>query len=569
MKNFFFILLLSVLFLPNFVLADGMMMAPIGHYIYETDQKGVIFFEDGREKLILSTSFNGDAEDFAWVVPTPSKPEVQKASSEIFTSLRDLTETTEDRGAEDIGMGGVGYGLNDAKQSVHVIEEKTIEYYDIAVLSADDKNALADWLNKNGYRFPEQYSYVLDSYVQNKWFFTAVKITKDVKAKQLQTDMWNGSLMPLQFEFSTDKPVFPLKISSVIEEPNAKAGPDFSQEGADKAILLKSSEKISADLNDYHLQSGTIEMRVSNNFMPNQQYNATLATIKDQNGQMQLYFGVQGGYLQLHLYDSSFTQFNPRTWHSELNVSGPWHYLAVSWQAGETPKFYINGIEQTGETYPQNVVVPKIESKQNSKLYINGQFTPINIDEIKISSSPVSLEKITENYNQGSGKRMAYDFQTILISSFNDNLNYSDAGGRKKTFSYENSAPAPVNYHKPSQVGIELYVFTPDKEQTLPGFDTRYAAWTDKKTIEDLAMDDSGKPWISLKKDKYYLTKLYRNMNYSEMDSDLFFRDAVKNSDSGQNNEKSKTVFYVIIIIGSLLVAGISVFIAKQYHSES
>jgi len=342
-------LFLTLLLAPNLALADGMIIPPPAHYMYETDQKGVIFFEEGIEILILSTSFKGDADNFAWVIPTPARPEVAKASSEIFTALQELTEVTEDQKIRP--MIGLEYGMKDATQSVHVLEEKTIEYYDIAVLAADDKDALANWLNENGYYFPKPYAYVLDSYIKNRWFFTAVKITKDVDAAVLKQNMWSGSLIPLQLKFSTNKPVYPLKISSVINEP--KVAPD-----------------------------------------------------------------------QL-----------PRK-----------------------------------------------------------------------------------------------------------------------------------NYYKPARVGIELYIFTADKEQALPGLTARYAAWTDKETIENLAYNDNGEPWLEAGEDKYYLTKLTRYMKYSEMSNDLFFRDAEANSDSAETEERSRAAFYIIISIAIFITLGTAIFIIHQFN---
>ena len=344
-KKFFVLFNIFAFLVPSVIFADGMMIAPPSRYIFETDQKAVIFFEDGMETLIISTSFKGDAEDFGWVVPTPSRPKVEKASKEIFTALKELTEVQGDYPK----AAGFGLDLMSEKgvNSVHVLEEKKIEYYDIAVLAADDKGALVDWLNKNGYHFPKQYSYVLDSYIQNKWFFTAVKITKDAAVNNLQQDMWSGSLIPLQFKFLTNRPVYPLKISSVIEEPTQK-----------------------------------------------------------------------------------------------------------------------------------------------------------------------------------------------------------------------------INYQKPPQVGIELYIFTKDKEQILPGFQTRYAAWTDKKVIEDLAFNDNGEPWIKVKEDRYYLTKLSRYMKYSEMDSDLFFRDAKKNSDVIVDTQKSKTFFYVIITLSILFLIILFPILIYQFYKK-
>ena len=102
----------------------------------------------------------------------------------------------------------------------------------------------------------------------------------------------------------------------------------------------------------------------------------------------------------------------------------------------------------------------------------------------------------------------------------------------------------------------------------MPGFTTRYAAWTDKKTIEDLAMDDNGEPWMEVKNKKYYLTKLFRYMKYSDMDNDLFFRNVAQNSDTGDDTERPKTAFYIIISLAILIILSISITIIYQFNKD-
>lgn len=214
MKKIIIIFVLAIFIFPTITMADGGLVPPPNRYVYETDQKAVIFFEDNTETLVVSTKFQGDAENFAWIIPTPSQPIVEKSTVELFNSLAELTEVMKGapRGLSETGLGIM---MDTAVQQVEVIETKQIEYYDITVLKASDEHALNDWLNEHGYNFPSTANYVLDHYIENDWYFTAVKISGEYLSGNLNQATRNGDLIPLSLEFSTDKIVFPLKISSV------------------------------------------------------------------------------------------------------------------------------------------------------------------------------------------------------------------------------------------------------------------------------------------------------------------------------------------------------------------
>jgi hypothetical protein len=74
------------------VLADGALF-PDSMYrdLYESAQKAVILYGNNTEHLILSVSFEGNAEDFAWVIPVPAKPEIAVTDAELFWELSDFT----------------------------------------------------------------------------------------------------------------------------------------------------------------------------------------------------------------------------------------------------------------------------------------------------------------------------------------------------------------------------------------------------------------------------------------------------------------------------------------------
>jgi len=61
----------------------------------EKSQKALIYYHDQTENMVVSTSFQGNSKDFAWVIPTPSKPEIFKSSAGLFTTLEKITKTTD------------------------------------------------------------------------------------------------------------------------------------------------------------------------------------------------------------------------------------------------------------------------------------------------------------------------------------------------------------------------------------------------------------------------------------------------------------------------------------------
>ena len=211
-----FLTITIALITPFFTLADGGIFPPPDYVMYETDQKAVIFYENGLETLILSASFRGDAKDFGWVIPTPSRPEVSKSSDELFTALDELTRVEEDYLRPLSFDEAYQVGLKSA--NVYIVETKKIEYYDITVLTADNPDALADWLDENNYQFPTGASYILDSYVDNGWYFTAIKIDTEAISSGVSQQLRQGHMIPLQLKFSTDKIVYPLKISSLMQD---------------------------------------------------------------------------------------------------------------------------------------------------------------------------------------------------------------------------------------------------------------------------------------------------------------------------------------------------------------
>ncbi len=377
MKKIILGTVISFLFFPLLASADGMFIPPPDRYIYETDQRAVIFYEHGMETLALSASFRGNASNFAWLVPTPTRPEVDKVSDELFVSLEDFTRPyyPDSRYGVDYGK---GYYANEVlDQAVMVIETKQVGYYEITVLKSSDANELSAWLNRHNYSFPQNANYLLQSYIENEWYFTAVKIIDEYSNQAIENQLFEGHAQPLMLTFPTDRIVYPLKISGI------------------DVVYSKSNPRVAIYGADYYIEQ------------PNKQ------------------------------------------------------------------DYYVN--------------------------------------------------------------RNSY-------------------------------YPRP-----PKQAGILIYVIT-DSRQTLPGFDTQYAGWIKGEEIKNLAFTDNGDPWLEPTSDKYFITKLYKMMNKSEMTNDLYLRqydsnDMVNAPEWFDEKENSNLLFWLLIGISlflTVMISGLIIFDKKK-----
>jgi len=215
MKKIFYLILIFII--VNFCVfsissADGGLFVPLYRDIYEPNQLAMIIFDDMVEKIIFQIDYEGDAEDFAWVVPVPGYPKLFSVEDDIFYELHKLTQPPP---PSSFGCGwGAGPllpGLED--EGVHVWEENQVGIYYTTTLSATDPNSLVGWLNDNGYAFPIGGQEILDYYVQKQWFFVAMKIQSDEIVNN--SEYYTGAIQPIGIMFFSDEMIYPLKISTL------------------------------------------------------------------------------------------------------------------------------------------------------------------------------------------------------------------------------------------------------------------------------------------------------------------------------------------------------------------
>jgi hypothetical protein len=176
----------------------------------------VIMIWDAATKtqhFIRQASFKSDADDFGFLVPTPTQPELQESENEAFETLARLTAPEvqrEWRIPVPFGCGGCasspGASLG-MRPAVRVLEEKQVAGFNAVVLEADSADALRGWLAKHGYAYSPEVVAWAKPYVEGGWKFTALKIAKgqDDKAEK------DVAAKALRISFKTDRPLFPYR----------------------------------------------------------------------------------------------------------------------------------------------------------------------------------------------------------------------------------------------------------------------------------------------------------------------------------------------------------------------
>lgn len=83
------LLMIGFWLLPLMALGDGKVFRPQAVLAETTipDQRALLAWSNGVERLVIETRFTGEGTNFAWVVPLPNPPVIEEATSGMFTTL--------------------------------------------------------------------------------------------------------------------------------------------------------------------------------------------------------------------------------------------------------------------------------------------------------------------------------------------------------------------------------------------------------------------------------------------------------------------------------------------------
>ncbi len=206
---------LAVLTLSMTALADGVFFPDEAAYrrhrervlINEPEQKAVVLYRNGIEDLIISPRFDGPAARFAWIIPVPSRPKVDKVAGALFHEIVGIVSPP--RKFKAMGTAGIA-----RTAGVAVLERKQVGAYEVAVLQAGDASALVKWLKANRFAIPSAAKGPIKQHIKEKWTFVAARVSVPQAERGLRT----GTLAPIRLTFPTSKPIYPLRMSALNPE---------------------------------------------------------------------------------------------------------------------------------------------------------------------------------------------------------------------------------------------------------------------------------------------------------------------------------------------------------------
>lgn len=212
----------------------------------------IVFAVDETEAKVeahVEITYEGSAASFAWIVPTPTVPELFLSTETLFDVLVEHTEPTfqtssridgdcaaEDAEPNDTDMDAdidSDWGSADTADSfgpppplqVEVISEQQVGPYETAILLAESETDLLLWLNRNDYQVPFGTSPALAPYVASGAYFVALRLANDKDT---------GDLAPLGMRYDGTVPMIPLQLTSIAATPDMRL--DTFVFGAHRAV---------------------------------------------------------------------------------------------------------------------------------------------------------------------------------------------------------------------------------------------------------------------------------------------------------------------------------------------
>jgi Uncharacterized protein conserved in bacteria (DUF2330) len=186
-----------------------------GKAIVNADQTVIIVWDAAQQgqHFIRKASFAAEDQDFGFIIPSPSEPELSESSNDAFATLQKLTEPEvikQPRPVEGIscGCGTVNKTMIDPALSLKVLQEKQVAGFQAVVLEAKSSSGLTNWLKEHGYAYTAELAVWAQPYIDQGWKFTALKVAaKD----QLAPNKKLIEATALRMSFKTDRPLFPYR----------------------------------------------------------------------------------------------------------------------------------------------------------------------------------------------------------------------------------------------------------------------------------------------------------------------------------------------------------------------
>lgn len=188
---------------------------PSGKPVVNADQTVILIWDAATktQHFIRKASFKGQADDFGFLVPSPTQPELDESGNDAFPFLQKLTEPEIKRMPRPSGglacgcASGSKVKTKNGPAGVIVLDEKLVAGFNAVVLEASSADALVKWLKEHGYAYSPEIEAWAKPYVEQGWKITALKVARAKDEK----DSASVTAAALRISFKTEQPLFPYR----------------------------------------------------------------------------------------------------------------------------------------------------------------------------------------------------------------------------------------------------------------------------------------------------------------------------------------------------------------------
>ena len=196
-----------------------------GQEVVNADQTVLMIWDAaaGTQHFVRQASFASRGDDFGFIVPSPSRPELAEADPAAFAQLAAVTAPEVIRrpaprregGGCDLSCGSAPGSKSvtgaAAPDAVRVLDQKLVAGYQATVLEADSVAVLTDWLKANDFAFSSEVAAWAKPYVEQKWKFTALKVAPPAAGTATPAAVATVTAKALRITFATKTPLFPYR----------------------------------------------------------------------------------------------------------------------------------------------------------------------------------------------------------------------------------------------------------------------------------------------------------------------------------------------------------------------
>ncbi len=208
----------------------GFYVAKADTKLFNQASKVVLVRKDDRTVLTMVNDFQGDAKDFAVVIPVPTfltKDQIHVGNQatvdhlDAYSAPRLVEYWDPDpcQLPEPVGAGAprsapilsaAAPADREKALGIKVEARYTVGEYDIVLLSAEQSNGLETYLTENGYKIPAGAGDILAGYIKQKLHFFVAKVNLAEKEKA-----GFHFLRPIQVAYESPKFILPIRLGMV------------------------------------------------------------------------------------------------------------------------------------------------------------------------------------------------------------------------------------------------------------------------------------------------------------------------------------------------------------------